>query len=146
VVSRKEVVGRRAFGDCITAPGGKLPPGRFKLDVFYEERETEHLSLDRLGLRNADPEVRAYLTPVCDAHALSMATSFTCWAALRMADLAQQKIEPKEELPTNPFHSELDLTEYRKKHHAEALAFKLSTLAWREDRLEGESPSEPAAS
>jgi hypothetical protein len=89
-----------------------------------------------LGVNKAYADVRAFLTPVCDQHAAGRPKPFSCWAALKMKDLKQQAVAPKPDEPSNPFHSELNLDDYRKRQHAELLAFKLSTLAWKEDRLD----------
>ena len=133
VVSKKEVVGRRAFGDCIAGAGSKFLKGRFKLPVFYERRPDDHMSLDRLGLRKENPKVLEALMPYCIAHADSLDSTFTCWAALRMEDLPQETVIPAidHKFPENDYHCELQMHHYRERGPAESLAFKLSTLARR---------------
>ena len=147
-VSAKEIVGRRAFGSKVFTPadckGVKGAPGGFRINVFYEQEQQTDLSLDRLGLRETDPEVLAYLHPVCRNHAERRGTTFICWAAILVSALDRETLEPSPIEPDknwpandeNPFHCDLKLDVVRdsdgKIHPAlmENLAFKLAVLAF----------------
>lgn len=142
-VSEKETVGRQAFGRCFVAEGGGgLPAGYFRIDVFYEDRTTEHLSLDRLGMKRVDEDVVRHLTPVADKNGASQNKDFICWAAIKMKALSGFDIRPKKE-DDNEYHCELNLDKYRERQHAELLAFKLSHLATRVEPIRGDT--EPKA-
>ena len=129
-VSSDEVVGRRAFDKCFATGNGALNEGAFQLDVFYETRKGEHLSLDRLGERTADLAVLQHLLPICTAHAAAIRKSFVCWAAIAMKHLGHETIEASPDLEnSNDYHCHLNLDAYRERNQRESLAFKLSTLA-----------------
>jgi hypothetical protein len=128
-ISDKEILGRRAFGQGFeTAEGAKVPKGHFRLDVFWEDRLNEDLSLDRLGLKEPNPSVLRHLDPICLAHAQRKKKPFLGWAGLRAADIAKLPVRPSEDpvyKDQNPYHADLVLDDFRSKALMETLAFRL---------------------
>jgi hypothetical protein len=145
-VEPEEVVGRRAFGECFAGKSARIPEKYFRLEVFYEKRGDHNLSLDRLGIRQAQPEVITYLHPFCVQHAEARHDPFTCWAAIRMDLITRDTVLPTldEEEPGNYFHAELILDAYRAPEAAEGLAFKLSCVAKRVFPSSGATDPQPA--
>ena len=133
VVSKKEVVGRRAFGTSplVTESGGKLPPGFFKLTTFYEDRSGANLSYDRLGLKTESVEVAEFLKPLCQEHGRLKGKPFECWASVKVEMLPHDEFVPTpDEEANNPYHCDFVLDSYRdNKARMESMAFKLSMLS-----------------
>lgn len=125
VVSEKEILGRRTFGDNITKPDGQ-----FRMTVFLDTRYDEDLSLDRMGMKTVDPEVTVFLTPQCHAHGKTQSKRFAGWAAIRKKVLTGLDVRPNAQLetadhPANPYHADLSRNGYRDRRQAETLAFRL---------------------
>ena len=72
-IAGSEVLGRRVFTDKpFVGPGGRLPEGCFKIDIFFDTKLGDDLSFDRLGEGSPVKAVRKFLTPLANAEAASM--------------------------------------------------------------------------
>lgn len=133
VVSKKEVVGRRTFGQDKQI-FVQQEPLHYKYDIFLDDELAADLSLDRLGLRAAELKVITLLSPLGERHGQRRTPprSFRGWAQIKVADLSGLKIRPtKAKGEENPYHAELSRDEFRTKNQARALAYQLCVLAAR---------------
>lgn len=131
-----EMLGRRVFTDKpFVESGGKGLEGHFKIDIFFDRRLGDDLSVDRLGEGSPMKAVRRFLTPLARAQGGSMEPPrpFSGWAAISMKKLGFVEVmaAPTDE-PRNPYHAEISRALFRNKVQAETLAFRLAAEAGRE--------------
>ncbi len=127
-ISPKEFVGRRAFGSKVFEKEGNSVL-RYKINVFLDERIGTGLSVDRLGVRVAEVEVLTFLRPLCDAMAEKGSTNFSGWAQISAKDVENiiKVIEAIGE--ENPYHAEIDRSNYQNVDALRAFAFQLCVYA-----------------
>jgi hypothetical protein len=127
-VSKKEMVGRRAFGSKVFEQA-KDNVLHYKIDVFLDDRLGTGLSIDRLGVRTARPEVLTLLAPLCDQMADKRSTSFVGWAQFRVDDVRCGIAATDPVSEDNPYHAEIDRSHYQNVAALRSLAFELCVHA-----------------
>jgi hypothetical protein len=139
LVSEKELLGRRIFGDKIW-DGFHQPAEIFRWDHFYEERlilqgdPDDGLSFDRVGIRAIAKDVLAELRPVAEREGLRREPprQFNGWAvvpAAKMRLLTECELCPAPINPENPYHAVLRIMCYGKRDRAREIASFLAHLA-----------------
>ena len=127
-VSSKEMVGRRAFGSRVFDKSDDRVL-QFRINVFLDERQNTGLSVDRLGVRSAEPEVLTRLLPYCDEMAEHGSTSFAGWAQLSVKDIKQTVLASEPQGEDHPYHAEVDRSNFPTPESLRALAFELCVHA-----------------
>ena len=127
-VSKKETVGRRAFGSRVFETRENVPL-HYKLNVFQDDRMGTGLSVDRLGVRGPQESVLKFISPLCEEMAGKKGTKFKGWAQLRVCDLQVAVQATRAEGEENPYHAEIDRTSYPNVHAMRSLAFELCAHA-----------------
>jgi hypothetical protein len=130
LISDKELVGRRIFGDKIW-DGDHSKEGMwiFRWDHFFDERLVEindpndGLSFDRLGVRRPDKDVLAILRPLAEKEGSDRVPSrqFKGWAVVAVAKLRHQipscELRPQRIVKTssegNIYHAVLNIPCYQ---------------------------------
>lgn len=139
-VSTKEVIGRRAFTSKLKNSGGQ-----YKVDVFLDDRSDSGLSVDRLGVRKADPEVIAKLADLGHALGRKRGRPFTGWAQLRVSDIPGPSklkvVQTEAEGEDNEYHAEIAHVDTGVVSYTEA--FMLAVVAANLDFLEAPKESGP---
>lgn len=132
-ISPKEFVGRRAFGSRVFEKEDDKVL-RYRIDIFLDKRAGTGLSVDRLGVRAACPEVLAFLSPLCDEMAEKGSTEFVGWAQVKVEDLKGIIIKATDAVgEDNSYHAEIDRTDYPTAGALRALAFRLCVHASKYD-------------
>lgn len=141
----KERIGRRLFdrvGDeRDVEEDGSVSP-RFA-DFFSADPERDHLSTDRLGPTGIVKAVLRRLTPLADYEATNRNPqhSFRGWSSVPRDQIRSPDWRPKvfptpiDEDPPNPWHAEIDCSEWRGKRLAYAMALILRDLYQREGQF-----------
>lgn len=136
-VSQKELVGRRLFGKANTGlPTDKGDRPLFRVDDFYETREEDDLSVDRLGDPNASRDTLRMITSLADTDASRRDKKrvFNGWATIRVQKfrfpgwVAQITATPtmrEDGSVENPWHANVNRDGFRGKAQAYALAIAL---------------------
>lgn len=134
-ISKKEFLGRRAFGSDVGFTDRGVT--HYEPDLFMDERPGSELSFDRLGIRERDfVETAEWLLPYCEEIAKKGATTFKGWARILVRDLKELRVSPTEpEGEENPYHAELDRSKYYDEELRYTLAFRLCTLCAKNDFL-----------
>ena len=133
-VSTKEIIGRRAFGSRIfnTDPNSTI---HYKIDVFLDNRIGTGLSVDRLGVRRAVPNVLAFLCPLCDEMANKGSTEFKGWAQISVSDVHHSIMATDAVGEQNPYHAEIDRSDYQNERTLRSFAFELCVFASKHEFL-----------
>ena len=129
-IEDKEILGRRAFGKNIFLNESS---NHIRMEVFFDNRIENDLSLDRLGVGEAFKKILKKLIPLCEQHQSVISKEFKGWAQLKKEQLKQHQVIPTpiyepEELK-NIYHADLVREKYRDKELAETLAFALAYIA-----------------
>ena len=127
-VSKKEMVGRRAFGSKVFEKANDRVL-HYKIDVFLDKRKDTSLSVDRLGVRVARPDTLSLLLPLCDRIATNGSTEFVGWAQISAADVHRGIRATSSVGEDNPYHAEIDRTQYPTDEALRAFAFQLCVYA-----------------
>ena len=125
-VSDKVFIGRRAFGNRVFANDKAVL--RYRIDVFLDPRKSD-LSVDRLGIRQISDDIVAFLHPLCESMAAKGGTKFRGWARLKVGDLRACVRKTKATNEENPYHAEIDRSEFVSQGAQRAFAFELCTQA-----------------
>lgn len=126
--STKEMIGRRAFGSKVFERSEESVL-RYKVDVFLDKRRGTSLSVDRLGIRTAKPDVLEFLLPLCDRMAEKGSTEFVGWAQISAADVHGGLTATRPVGEENPYHAEIDRAQYPTDEALRAFAFQLCVYA-----------------
>ncbi|MHC2792587.1 hypothetical protein ACVINZ_001599 [Mesorhizobium jarvisii] len=129
-VEPAEIVGRRLLAKTYKDwPALGPPNGQLKLsaEAFEDSRLSEDLSVDRLGVNNPVRAVVRRLTVVADTEAAKALKQFCGWIAIAAKDLKNSRVfasplSIEEHGIDNPFHAEIDRSQFRER----AQAFHLS--------------------
>jgi hypothetical protein len=131
-VSTKEIIGRRAFTENI-----RNGAGYYRIDIFLDERDKSGLSVDRLGIRDADDDVVRCLAELGVALGEKRGRPFAGWAQLKVSDIpAKSKLKVTKTVADgedNPYHAEIAYADTGVVSYNEA--FMLSVLAAKLDFL-----------
>ncbi|MEL6728865.1 MAG: hypothetical protein AAFP91_15335 [Pseudomonadota bacterium] len=111
---------------------------QYKTDVFLDDRLGTGLSVDRLGVRNADDEIVKALSPKGHSLAERMKKPFIGWAQFVVADLnkAKLKIHKTDAVgEENPFHAEVCRAHCQDQDDLYRTAFILAVISSNYDLL-----------
>ena len=122
------MLGRRAFGSKVFEKA-KNSVLRYKIDVFLDDRKGTGLSVDRLGIRKAQPDVLTFLGPLCDKMADKRPTEFVGWAQIRATDFGGEIRATMAVGEDNRYHAEIDRSQYQTDRSLRSLAFELCVHA-----------------
>ena len=127
-VSKKEVVGRRAFGSRVFEKEKGPFRLRYKINVFLDSKDGD-LSVDRLGVRHVEEDVLQFLYPLCNAIAAKGNTKFQGWAQFLVSDLPMRVTKTESIGENNPYHAEIDRSNHRSEEAQRSFAFELCVYA-----------------
>jgi len=122
-LSDNEIIGRRLFGP----ESWRVEGAAFSVDLthFYDKRLELDLSVDRLGVGNAENKRLQELTLLADAEAAERrpATTFDGWAAIVLRDLAfagwnRAVRQVNNHKGKNKYHAEISRDNFRQKAQA----------------------------
>ena len=120
-------MGRRAFGSKVF---DKSEQGlQYRVNVFQDDRIGTGLSFDRLGVRRVEKDVLSFLCPLCDEMAKKKATGFVGWVQIHVQDIKNMIKSTDAVNEVNPYHAEVDRSEYKTLPALRALAFQLCVYA-----------------
>jgi len=125
LVSPKEFVGRRTFGTRVLDESEEniLP---YKVDIFLDDRFGKNLSVDRLGVRRAEPDVIEFLLPLCDKSAEKRSSKFEGWAQIEVGQITKLGVHATEAVDEeNPYHAEISRSNHQTVSAMRSLAFEL---------------------
>ena len=127
-LSPKEIVGRRTFGSRIFDKSDSILP--YKIDIFMDSRIGENISVDRLGIRQAKPDVIEYLSPLCDKSAFKRSSNFVGWAQIEVSQIENLGVHATDAVDEeNPYHAEISRLGHQTVKAMRSLAFELCVHA-----------------